>query len=135
MKCKGLFRDSNVVFVPAEDNLQRQESQITTYANYHGIKVEMALGLWVYPATQECVRVLKLTIVGESDKPRYESRYKVNPETLAKREEKIERIKSYIEKGLTLQQMAHKEKCTKQAVSTFIRYHNIRTDEDYADKQ
>lgn len=125
MKCKGLFRDSNVVFVPVEDNLQRQESQIATYANYHGIKVEIALGLWVYPATQECVRVLKLTYVGESDKPRYESRYKVKPETLIKREEKLERIKQYLKEGLTLQQMARKERCTKQAVSAFIRYHNV----------
>lgn len=126
MKCKDLFSDSDVVFVPVEENLQRQESQITTYANYHGIKIQMELGLWVNPATQSCERVLKLSFVGFSENQRYPSRSKLKPETIEKREEKTQRIKDYIKQGLSLVEMARKEKCSKQAISQFIKYHNVK---------
>ena len=126
MKCKDLFADSDVVFVPVEKNLQRQESKITTYANYHGFKIQMELGLWVNPADQSCERVLQLTFAGYSDNPRYPSRSKLKPETIMKREEKRERIQNYIKKGMTIMEMARKEKCSKQAISQFIKYHNVK---------
>lgn len=125
MKCKDLFKNSIVEFIPVEDNLQRQESQITTYANYHGIKIKMEIGLWVNAATATAERILKLTLMGVDNKPRYPSRYKINEDTKIKREEKIKRITEYRKQGLTLQEIAQKENCTKQAISIFIKYHNI----------
>ena len=125
MKCKDLFKNSTIEFIPVEDNLQRQESQITTYANYHGIKIKMEIGLWVNTATATAERVLKLTFIGEDNKPRYPSRYKINENTKIKREEKVKRITEYRKQGLTLQEIAQKENCTKQAILIFIKYHNI----------
>lgn len=126
MICKDLFRISNVVYVPAESNLQRQESQITTYANYHGFKIDISLGLWVNAATATAERVLRLELVGMSDKPRYKSRnYKPRLETIKKREDMIEKIKKLLKEGKTQSEIARIYKCSRQRINAFVRYHNI----------
>lgn len=119
MKCKDLFRNGNVAFVPAEENLQKQESIITTFANYHNIKIKIELGLWLNPSTTEAERVLKLSYIGDNRK-------KEKSEKQFASMEKVERIKDYIKEGITMQEMAIREGCTKQAISLFIKYHNIK---------
>lgn len=118
MKVKDLFKYSDVEYVPAEEDLQQQENRITTYAHYHNIKIKIELGLYLNPSTTECERVLKLTCVGENP-----VRNKIKRE---KDCEKIERIISYLKKGYTLKRMAEIEGCTKQAISAFIKYNNIK---------
>lgn len=126
MKCKDLFKNSNVEFVPVEDNLQRQESQITTYANYHGIKIEMTLGIWVNAATATAERVLRLEFVGMCDNPRYKSRYQLDENTVKKREEKINLIKKLLKEGKKEAENASILKCSRQAINQFIRYYLIK---------
>lgn len=118
MRVKDLFKYSDVEYVQAEDDLQKQENRITTYAHYHNIKIKIELGLYLNPSSTECERVLKLTCVGENPVK--------NKHKKEKDSEKIERIISYLEKGYTLTKMAEIEGCTKQAISAFIKYNNIR---------
>lgn len=126
MKCKDLFKNSNVEFVPVEENLQRQESQITTYANYHGLKIEMSLGIWVNAATAKAERVLRLEFVGVVDTPRYKSRYQLDENTIKKREEKINLIKKLLKDGKKETEIAKVFKCSRQAINQFIRYYLIK---------
>lgn len=126
MICKDLFKNSDVIFVPVEKNLQRQESQITTYANYHGFKIEMTLGIWVNAATATAERVLRLELIGNIDAPRYKSRYQLKEDSIEKRKNKIELIKKLLKEGKTETEIARTLKCTKQAVNQFIRYHFIK---------
>ena len=125
MKCKDIFANSDVVFVPAEENLQRQESHITTYANYHGIKIDMRLGLWVDVATATAERVLRLEFAGITDKPRYKSRYQLTIEAELKREKKKEQFKKLLKEGKNQSEIARELNITRQAVSAFIKYNNI----------
>lgn len=125
MICKDLFRISDVVYVPAESNLQRQESQIATYANYHGFKIDITLGLWVNASTATAERVLRLELKGMSDKPRYKSRYKPNPETIKKREDMIKKIRKHLKEGKTQAEIARMFNYTRQRLNAFVRYHNI----------
>lgn len=126
MRCKDLFKNDNVIFVPAEENLQRQESQIATYANYHGFKIDISLGLWVNAATATAERVLRLELVGMSNKPRYKSRdYKPRLETIKKREDLIEKIKKLLKEGKTQSEIARIYNCSRQKINAFVRYHNI----------
>lgn len=125
MKCKDIFANSDVVFVPAEENLQRQEFQITTYANYHGIKIDMRLGLWVDVATATAERVLRLEFAGITDKPRYKSRYQLTTEAELKRKKRKEQFKKLLKEGKTQAEIAKELKITRQAVSAFIKYNNI----------
>ena len=60
--------------------------------------------------------MLKVSYVGDN-------REKEKPQKQIKSEEKVARIKGFIEEGLTIQQMADREGCTKQAISLFIKYH------------
>lgn len=126
MKCKDLFKNSNVEFVPVEENLQRQESQITTYANYHGLKIEMTLGIWVNAATATAERVLRLELVGVVDTPRYKSRYQLDENTVKKREEKINLIKKLLKEGKKETEIAKLLRCSRQAINQFIRYYCIK---------
>lgn len=126
MRCKNLFANSDVVFVPAEEKLQRQESHITTYANYHGIKIDIRLGLWVDVATATAKRVLRLEFAGLTDKPKYKSRYQLSNEAELKREKRKEQFKKLLKEGKTQTEIARKLNVTRQAVSAFIKYNNIK---------
>lgn len=115
MKCKDLFKNSDVEFVPAENNLCRQKNNLMSYATHHGYKIKIDCGLWINPSTQQCEKVLKITALGSMPESLY----------FRNRKEKIERIKRYIKQGLTLEQIGKNEGCTRQAISSFIKYHNI----------
>ena len=126
MKCKDIFADSDVVFVPVEENLQRQESHITSYANYNGIKIDIRLGLWIDVATVTAERVLRLEFKGITDKPRYKSRYQLSTESKLKTERKKETITQLLKEGKSQVEIARKLKVTRQAISAFIKYNNIK---------
>lgn len=123
MKCRDLFKDSDIVYVPVEDDLQKQENAITTYASYHGIRVRMELGLWVNPATQECERVLKISYVGDcEEKVKKDSK---RTEIAKQKLEKIERIRNYLKQGLNGIDIARLEGCSKQYIYQFIKDYHI----------
>lgn len=123
MKCRDLFRNSDVIYVPVEDDLQKQENQITTYASYHGIRVRMELGLWVNPATQECERVLKVSYVEDCErKVKQDSK---RTEIAKQKLEKIERIRNYLKQGLNGIDIARLEGCSKQYIYQFIKDYHI----------
>lgn len=123
MICKDLFKYSNVVFVEASDNLQRQESEIKAYGNRHSIKININLGVWVNPTTTQAVRVLRLELIGSSNEERYPSRRKLKHETLEKREKRKEEILKLLKEGKNQTEIAKIMKCSKQAINQFIRYY------------
>lgn len=119
MICKDLFKNSNVVFVPAEDNLQQQESRINLYANYNRIDIKITLGVWVDPKTAQALRVLRLENLGETKKPLFPSRAKMKA-LKPKNALIIERYKQ----GVSRFEIAKEFNLSKQRISQIIKQGN-----------
>lgn len=113
---KDLFGAGNVAYVPA---LTKREAytyprSIHALASHYGAKVSVRLGVWVDSKEAQAVRMFRVELL----KPPA-----VFPKPQGQPSAKVKKMQAMRDSGLTLQQIADKFNCTRQAVSAVLKYH------------
>ena len=113
---KDLFGAGNVAYVPA---LTKQEAyqyprSIHALASHYGAKVSVRLGVWVDSKEAEAVRMFRIELL----KPPA-----VFPKPQKQPSEKVKKMQALRDSGLSLQEIANKFNCTRQAVSALLKHH------------
>ena len=119
---KDLFCAGNVAYVPA---LTKKEAytyprSIHALASHYGAKVSVRLGVWVDSKEAEAVRMFRVELLAAPD-----SIVRKCKEPSAK----VKKMQAMRALGLTLQEIADKFNCTRQAVSAILKYHERRKDD------
>lgn len=116
---KDLFGAGHVAYVPA---LTKQEAYtypryMHAFASHYGAKVSVRLGVWVDSKGAETVRMFRVELL----KPPA-----VFPVPQGRPSAKVKKMQAMRDSGLTLQEIADKFNCTRQAVSAALKYHERR---------
>lgn len=117
MKFKNAFQDSNVVFLPAGENLQRLEANLFAQACYYGVKIKLTSGLFVNPETEKAERVLKVELIGENPNLKKQPKTKLTEERETRRAEIWRRYQA----GEKQARIAESLKVSKQYISQEIK--------------
>lgn len=115
MRCKDLFKNSDIVYIPVIGKVGDQEKDIMTYCWYHGYKVKFNVGVFVDVKGENAARVLRVEKIGEgvaSAKHR-----PINKE----REAKIKKVSKMLKKGKSVAQIAKKYGVSVQTMYYFIK--------------
>ena len=119
---KDLFGAGNVTYVPVltKQDAYRYPRGIHALASHYGAKVSVRLGVWVDSKEAEAVRMFRIELL----KPPA-----VFPKPRKQPSAKVKKMQALRDSGLTLQKIADKFNCTRQAVSAALKYHERRKDD------
>ena len=113
---KDLFGAGNVAYVPAPTKREAYTypRSIHALASHYGAKVSVRLGVWVDSKEAEAVRMFRVELISA-------------PDTVVRKckepSVKVKKMQAMRSLGLTLQEIADKFNCTRQAVSAVLKYH------------
>ena len=116
---KDLFSAGNVAYVPALTNKEAytHPRYMPALASHYGAKVSVRLGVWVDSKEAEAVRMFRVELISAPD-----SIVRKCKEPSAK----VKKMQKMRAAGLTLQEIADKFNCTRQAVSAVLKYHETK---------
>lgn len=118
MRCKDLFKNSDIVYLPVTGKAVDQEKDIMTYCWYHGYKVKFKLGVFVDVKGQTIDRVLRVEKISEGERAGVSKKHTpVDKE----REAKIKKVSKMLKKGKSVADISKKYNVSVQSMYYFIR--------------
>ena len=118
MRCKDLFKNSDIVYIPVTGKVGDQEKDIMTYCWYHGYKVKFNLGVFVDVKGENAARVLRVEKISEGERTGVSKKHT----SLDKeREVKIKKVSKMLKKGKSVAQIAKKYSVSVQSMYYFIK--------------
>lgn len=139
MKCRGLFTNYKVVYVPVTtESTRKMMSNIKTYATHHSVKIKTEVGLFIKQNDRQAEKVIRCEVIGEIQpcKARKHLKEEVLSEEEIKRREEVQKrrekrnkrnneIIQLFKSGLSVDEISSQFKMSRQGIYYILNSRNV----------
>lgn len=111
MQLKGLFDNTNVVYLPYDDNIQDIRISFNSLARYHGLNTKVRTGIFIDSKTQEVQKIARLELIGADHLPSRKN-YTISDEKQKRNQEIIKKVSQ----GVSITELANEYNISRQGV-------------------